>query len=89
MFGKSSFTIRGEFMTITVQVPDMLLEDLATSPEELHREICLAAALHLYSRGLVTQGKASEIARLSRWDFNKGSKSSRLTAETPIDRPQR
>jgi predicted HTH domain antitoxin len=56
-------------MTITVQVPDMLLEDLATSPEELDREIRLAAALHLYSRGLVTQGKAAEIASLSRWDF--------------------
>jgi predicted HTH domain antitoxin len=56
-------------MTITVQVPDMLLEDLATSPEELDREIRLAAALHLYSRGLVTQGKAAEIAGLSRWDF--------------------
>jgi predicted HTH domain antitoxin len=56
-------------MTITVQVPDMLLEDLATSPEELDREIRLAAALHLYSRGLVTQGKAAEIAGLSRWDL--------------------
>jgi predicted HTH domain antitoxin len=56
-------------MTITVQVPDILLEDLATSPEELDREIRLAAALHLYSRGLVTQGKAAEIAGLSRWDF--------------------
>ena len=44
-------------MTITVQVPDSLLEDLATSPEELDREIRLAAAIHLYSRGLVSQGK--------------------------------
>jgi hypothetical protein len=26
-------------MTITVQVPDVFLEDLATSPEELDREI--------------------------------------------------
>jgi len=56
-------------MTITVQVPDALLEDLATSPEELDREIRLAAAIHLYSRGLVSQGKGAEIAGLSRWDF--------------------
>ena len=28
-----------------------------------------AAAIHLYSRGLVTQGKSAEIAGLSRWDF--------------------
>ena len=56
-------------MTITVQVPDALLEDLATSPEELNREIRLAAAIHLYSRGLVSQGKGAEIASLSRSDF--------------------
>jgi predicted HTH domain antitoxin len=56
-------------MTITVQVPDGLLEDLATSPEELDREIRLAAAVHLYSRGLVSQGKGAEIAGLSRWEF--------------------
>jgi predicted HTH domain antitoxin len=56
-------------MTITVEVPDALLEELATSPEELDREIRLAAAIHLYSRALVSQGKGAEIAGLSRWDF--------------------
>ncbi len=56
-------------MTITVQVPDALLQDLATSPAELDREIRLAAAIHLYSLGLVSQGKGAEIAGLSRWDF--------------------
>ena len=56
-------------MTITVQVPDALLEDVATSPEELDREIRLAAAIHLYSRGLISQGKGAEIAGLSRWAF--------------------
>jgi predicted HTH domain antitoxin len=56
-------------MTITVQVPDALLQDLATSPDELDREIRLAAAMHLYSRGLISQGKGAEIAGLSRWDF--------------------
>ena len=44
-------------MTITVDVADALLENLGTSSEELNREIRLAAAIHLYSRGLVTQGK--------------------------------
>jgi predicted HTH domain antitoxin len=56
-------------MTITVQVPDALPEDLATSPEELDREIRLAAAIHWYSRGRISQGKGAEIAGLSRWDF--------------------
>lgn len=56
-------------MTTPVRVPDAFLEVLATSPEELDRELCLAAAIHLYRRGLVTQGKAAEMAGLGRRDF--------------------
>ena len=56
-------------MTITVEVPDTLLDDLAESPDDIGREIRLAAAIHLYSRGLVSQGRGAEIAGLSRWDF--------------------
>jgi predicted HTH domain antitoxin len=50
-------------------IPDALLEDLAESPEDLGREIRLAAAIHLYSRGLVSQGRGAEIAGLCRWEF--------------------
>ncbi len=56
-------------MAITVQVPDVLLEDLATSPEELDRENRLAAAVHPNSRGLILQGTGAEIAGGSRWEF--------------------
>jgi len=41
-------------------------EDLATSPEQLDREIRLAAAIHLYSRGLIFAGERRQIAGLSR-----------------------
>ena len=56
-------------MTITVEVPDALLDDLGESPEQLGQEIRVAAAIHLYSRGLVSQGRGAEIAGLSRWEF--------------------
>ena len=58
-------------MTITVQVPDSLLANLATSSEELNREIRLVAAIHLYSRGLVTQGTGAEVAGLSRRESSR------------------
>ncbi len=58
-----------ETMTITVHVPDSLLEDLGETPEELRREILRVAAIHLYSRGLVSQGRGAQIAGLSRWEF--------------------
>jgi predicted HTH domain antitoxin len=66
---KPSAFHKEESMTITVEVPDALLDDLAESPAELGQEIRLAAAIHLYSRGLVTQGKGAEIAGLRRWEF--------------------
>jgi predicted HTH domain antitoxin len=56
-------------MTITVQVPDALLTGLGESPEALGREIRLAAAIHLYSRGLVSQGSGAAIAGVSPWEF--------------------
>ena len=55
--------------TITIEVPEDLLEGLAESPDEFGREIRLAAAIHWYSRGQVSQGKGAEIAGLSRRDF--------------------
>jgi predicted HTH domain antitoxin len=56
-------------MTITVEVPDALLSDLAQTPEELGREIRLGATVHLYGRGLVSQGRGVEMAGLTRWEF--------------------
>jgi predicted HTH domain antitoxin len=56
-------------MTITIQVSDELLHGLALSREELTHEINLAAAIHLYNRGLISQGKGAELAGLSRRQF--------------------
>jgi predicted HTH domain antitoxin len=39
------------------------------SPEALGREIRLAAAIHLYGRGLVSHGKGATFAGHSRWEF--------------------
>ena len=60
-------------MTITVHVPDSLLEDLGETPEELRREILRVAAIHLYSRGLVSQGKGARDRRSESLGVHPGS----------------
>ena len=55
--------------TITIAFPDDALAALRRSPDELADEIRLAAAMHWYSRGIVSQERAAQIAGLDRTDF--------------------
>ena len=55
--------------TLTIQLPDDVFSALKRSPEEFGRELRLAAAVHWYSRGEVSQEKAAQIAGLNRKDF--------------------
>jgi predicted HTH domain antitoxin len=55
--------------TVTVEVPDGAFSALRRSPKEFAREMRIAAAILWYHQGLVSQGKAAEIAGLSRADF--------------------
>ena len=55
--------------TITYDIPPSTLSALRLSPEEFGREMRVAASVQWYSQGLVSQGKAAEIAGLSRSEF--------------------
>jgi predicted HTH domain antitoxin len=55
--------------TVTIEVPDSAFSALRRSPKEFAREMRVAAAILWYHQGLVSQGKAAEIAGLSRADF--------------------
>ncbi|HJT34715.1 MAG TPA: UPF0175 family protein [Pirellulales bacterium] len=55
--------------TIAVEIPTEAFTALRRSPEEFARELQLAAAIHWYARGIISQERASEIAGLSRTDF--------------------
>ncbi len=55
--------------TITIELPDDVFSALRRSPEEFAREMRHAAAIQWYSQGLISQGKAAEIAGLDRTDF--------------------
>src|SRR5262245_50941534 len=55
--------------TVTLELPDDVLSALRRSPEEFVRDLRLAAAVHWYSRGQLSQEKAARIAGLDRTDF--------------------
>lgn len=48
--------------TVTIALPDDLLAALHRSPVETQAEVRLAAAVDWYRRGLLSQGRAAEIA---------------------------
>ena len=55
--------------TVTMQLPEDVFSTLRRSPDEFAREMRLAAAMLWYSRGMISQEKAAEIAGLNRKEF--------------------
>jgi predicted HTH domain antitoxin len=57
--------------TVTMELPEDVFSALRRSPDEFAREMRLAAAMFWYSRGMISQEKAAEIAGLNRAEFLK------------------
>lgn len=55
--------------TIRYDLPPGVFAALRLSPEEFAREMRIAACVHWYSQGLLSQGRAAEIADLTRAEF--------------------
>jgi predicted HTH domain antitoxin len=56
-------------MEITMKLDEDVLSSLRRSPNEFARDMRLAAAIHWYKRGEVSQEKAAQVAGLDRTDF--------------------
>jgi predicted HTH domain antitoxin len=56
-------------MTIEVTLPEDVFSSLRKSPQEIASDVRIAAAVEWYAEGLVSQGKAAELAGLSRPEF--------------------
>jgi predicted HTH domain antitoxin len=55
--------------SVTIDLPEKVLSDLKSSPEEVERDVRLAAAIEWFRRGLLSQGRAAELAGVPRADF--------------------
>jgi predicted HTH domain antitoxin len=54
---------------VTLELPEEVFSALRRSPDEFAREMRLAAAIHWYEHGEISQEKAARIAGLDRADF--------------------
>jgi predicted HTH domain antitoxin len=56
-------------LEITLRLDQDILSALRRSPDEFANEMRLAAAIHWYKRGEISQEKAAQVAGLDRTDF--------------------
>jgi predicted HTH domain antitoxin len=54
---------------MTIEMPESALAALGEDPQGFSRELRIAAAAKWYEQGRVSQGRAAEIAGLSRSEF--------------------
>lgn len=54
---------------LDITIPDATLAALRRSPAEFAEDLKLAAAMHWYQRGVISQERAAELAGLNRRDF--------------------
>ncbi len=54
---------------LTIDLPEDVFSALRSTPDHFAAEMRLAAAVKWYEIGMISQGKAAEIAGLSRFDF--------------------
>ena len=55
--------------TLKIDLPEKVLAELNSSREEVEKDVRLAAAIEWYRRGLLSQGRAAELAGVARADF--------------------
>lgn len=55
---------------VVLEIPSELIEALRLPPEEIESRLCRELALRLYQKGLLSFGKARELAGMNKWEFH-------------------
>lgn len=56
---------------VQLEIPEEVVRALKLPPKEVQRELCKEPALALYERGVLSLGKARELAGMTRWQFHE------------------
>ena len=55
---------------VVLELPDDLFGAIRLPESEVPRRLKIELAIRLYTKGLLTFGKARELAEMTRWDFH-------------------
>lgn len=58
-------------MSLELHIPDSIAEAIRLPEERLHQELLTELALALYGQGILSLGKARELAGLSKYEFSQ------------------
>ena len=56
---------------ISIEIPVNILRSVKLPPNEINERLKQELAVHLYEQGMLTFGKARELAGMSKWDFHE------------------
>ena len=65
-------------MTLTLTIPEEVVQALRIPPGEQVQELDKELALSLYQRGALSMGKARQLAKLSKWQFQQELRQRRI-----------
>lgn len=55
---------------VIIEIPDKILRSVKIPPGEINERVKQELAIRLYEQGILTFGKARELAGMNKWDFH-------------------
>lgn len=55
---------------VLIEIPEHIIQNVKIPPSEVNERLKQELAVHLYEQGMLTFGKARELAGISKWEFH-------------------